>query len=100
MAFDVLETMDGLKSAGFSDAQARSLAESFQRVSEARQADLVTKGDLRAEIAELRTEIAELRTEIEQRFERLRDTVRDQQRWTIGILLTAMALLGALLKLH
>lgn len=126
--FDVLETMDGLKASGFSDAQARALADSFQQAVAARQGELVTKGDLKAteavlrqelkaseavlrqELAELRTElkgdiaelcielkgdIVDLRIYIDQRIDRLRDDVRDQQRWTVGILLTGMGVLFA-----
>ena len=91
-AFDVLETLDGLRSAGFSDAQARALADSLQHVVSSRQGDLVTKGDLHVTEANLRSEIAGLRAEMVR-------AMADQQRWTIGIIAGLLGVLFAALKL-
>lgn len=66
--FDTLKFANTLKSAGVPDKQAEAQAAAFAEVIQINFKELVTKEDLRRDIAELRTElkrdIAELRTEL------------------------------------
>jgi len=59
--FDVLETLDELKSAGFNEAQTRALTQALQGVVSARQGELATKADLAATRGELKADVADLR---------------------------------------
>lgn len=114
VSFDVLEALDGFKSAGFSEAQARAVADQLQQVVASRQGDLVTKADLKVEMAQLRTEMAQLRTEFRTELAQLRTEVRteignvktellkaiaDQQRWTIGAMVLLTSILFGAIKL-
>lgn len=124
LAFDTLTTLDQLRTAGFSDAQARALTTGLKNVASARQGDLVTKVDmaaLRTEIADVRTEIADVRTELRTEIAavrtglaelkaefkadlagletRLLKAMNDQQRWTIGFTGVMLTLLFAAIKL-
>lgn len=98
-AFDPLTTFDGLKSAGFTEPQARALTEGLRAAVLTRSAEHAAKSDLvdiRAEIAGLRSdtkrEIAELKAE-------LLKALAEQQRWTIGVLGVLMGLMFAALRL-
>lgn len=53
---------------------------------------LVTRDQLRADVAELRVEIANLASE-------LRKEMRDQTRWLTGVLLVALTLSAAIARL-
>lgn len=110
LRFDVLEAMDELKAAGFSDGQARTLADKLRHAVDVRQGDLATKADVELSAASLRSEIsalrggqAEFRAEVKRDLSeletRLTNKISDQQRWTIGITVTATGLLFAALKL-
>ncbi|SKA40603.1 hypothetical protein SAMN02745126_06386 [Enhydrobacter aerosaccus] len=54
MTFDKLTYVDGLKAAGISDAQARAMAEGLDK---ALRDEIVTKPELRLQLAELKTEV-------------------------------------------
>ena len=87
-AFNPLVTFDGLKSAGFSEPQARALTESLQLAMTARPNDQAIKTD----IAVLRTDMAVLKAE-------LLKAMADQQRWTVGIMAVPIGLTFAGLRL-
>ena len=64
---------------------------------------LVTRDELRAEVAELRVElkaeISELRVEIAKVGSELRKEMRDQTRWLTGVLLVAMTLVATIVRI-
>lgn len=76
VTFDTLKFARRLKDAGMAEAQAEAFAEAFQDAQ--RQVDVVTKADLRAELAELKTDIV---------------------KWVAGMLLLQAGLVAALVKL-
>jgi hypothetical protein len=88
VAFDVLSTLDDLKSAGFSEPQARALTHGLQSVASVRQGDLATKAD-----------IADLRREMQALESRLLKSLNDQQRWNIGFTGLMLTVLFAAIKL-
>ena len=73
MAIDTLKVAKRLREAGFTEPQAEAVIAAVQEGTES--ADLATKQDLRAEIADLRNElkaeIADLRSELRQTVLRL-----------------------------
>jgi hypothetical protein len=79
--FDTLRFANRLKSAGVPDNQAEAFAEAFRDAQG--ETDLVTKADLRAEIAGVRTEI-----------ERMGRTLI---MWMVGIAIGAMAAMTGIL---
>lgn len=100
--FDVLETLDELKSAGFSDAQTRALTQTLQAVVSTRQGDTATKSDIaevKSEIAGLKAEIASVKADIAGLEVRLLKAINDQQRWTIGIMVVLVGVLFAAIRL-
>jgi len=95
-SFDVLETLDDLRSAGFTDSQARTLADGLQNVVLSRQGELVTKADLRAELAELRAELKKDHSDLR---DELRKALNDHLRWTIATLVLLTGALFSVIKL-
>ena len=63
---------------------------------------LVTRDELRADIAEVRTQVgalsSELRVEIATLASELRKEMRDQTRWLTGVLLVAMTLVATIVR--
>jgi cell division protein FtsB len=59
---------------------------------------LLTKAELRTEMAGLRAEISEVRVEIANLASELRKEMRDQTRWLTGVLLVAMTLTSAIAR--
>jgi hypothetical protein len=110
LAFDTLTTLDELRTAGFSDTQARALTSGLRNAVAIRQGELATKADiaeLRTEIAELRAELkaaiaelcAELKGDMAELESRLLKAMNDQQRWTIGFTGVMLTLLFAAIRL-
>ena len=58
------KSYDQLKKSGMTEEQARSIVEAIEEPVNFSFKELVTKSDLKAEIADVRTEIADVRTEI------------------------------------
>lgn len=92
VSFDTLGVLDQLKTAGFSDAQARAVTQGLQAASSARHGELATKADFIQLGAEIRGEMNSLEA-------RMLKALNDQQRWTIGFMSLALTLLFAAIKL-
>ena len=82
MSTMVSELYDALRKAGVEDAVARSAAESV--LGKGAGTELVTKADLRAELAELRTLIADMESRV--------------IKWNVGAMAVLTAIMAALSK--
>ncbi|MGH8562743.1 MAG: DUF1640 domain-containing protein [Gammaproteobacteria bacterium] len=76
VTFDTLKFVETLKAAGVSEAQAKAIAQAFRDAQG--EVELVTKADLRAELAELKVDLI---------------------KWVAGLLLAQAALVATLVKL-
>lgn len=95
--FDTLQYFEKLKSAGFSEAQARVQVEAMQGVvksyDEATRKELATKGDIqdvRNEMQELRNEMQEMRIELKGE---IAETKHEILKWMVTAMLAQTALL-------
>jgi len=64
VTFDTLKYAESLKAAGVPDAQAKAQAEALAEALRQGGQGLVTKADLKAELAELKADVAKLQTDI------------------------------------
>jgi hypothetical protein len=62
VTFDTLKFVRRLKEAGVPETQAEAFADALREAQG--ESDLVTKADLRAELADLRAELAELKSDL------------------------------------
>ena len=94
VAFDTLKFVEKLEAAGVPHAQAKATAEAF---AEATSQELVTKADLKSEIAAVRAELRETELRIEAKIEA---TKTDIVKWLFGTIgFQTLVILGAVLAL-
>jgi len=94
VAFDTLKFVEKLEAAGVPHAQAKATAEAF---AEATSQELVTKADLKSEIAAARAELRETELRIEAKIEA---TKTDIVKWLFGTIgFQTLVILGAVLAL-
>ena len=98
---DTLRNAEGLRQAGFTENQAKDLANRLEDTARAQSDDL--KSFIRQEMAGLeariRTEIASVRTQVESVRAELHSSLRDQMLKFITILVAVVSLAVAAIKL-
>lgn len=57
-AFDPIQTADELREAGMSEATAKRVVRAIQQAQESGRGDIVTKAELKAELADLKADMA------------------------------------------
>jgi hypothetical protein len=86
MKLSTLAIARDLESAGFTKAQAESIAEKFIDISEQQRDELVTKDYLKAQLSEFKTQLADLSVEI-------KNSHINAIKWLVGLLAGFLALM-------
>jgi hypothetical protein len=106
-----LEVFDAFRSAGVPDDKARAAVESINRAIDRRYAlhaeQLVTRGDLRAEVATLREEMADRITGVRSDLERARgelltriaETKTEVIQWCVGSVFASVGMFAGITRL-
>jgi hypothetical protein len=93
MKLSTLAIARDLESAGFTKAQAESIAEKFIEFSEQHCDELVTKDYLKAQLAEFKTQLAEFKTQLADLSVEIKDSHINAIKWLVGLLAGFLALM-------
>ena len=94
MTFDTLKFANILKEAGVPDKQAEAEARALSDVLDINFKELVTKGDLRADISDLRHDLAQAESRLEVK---IAESKAEMVRWVVAVGLLQITIITALL---